>query len=246
MRNPEYEERLRGKLPLSAMEIEELNMLKDKIYSKTGKKEELKKEFKRKADYLNAGIPPLYWDIDWEDFRGDKVSFDFVRKYIENIEKALEAGQGIIFSGSHGTGKTTLACLILKEAIKRGYTARYISAAKIIDMIMENFNHKGRNRLDILIERVEFMVLDDLGKEYKGVRGQLNPMVSLKLDSLLRERVNRSLVTISTTNYTLKAIQREYGDSVLSVLGGTSKGIDVKGLDYRIRKRKDFWKELDD
>jgi DNA replication protein DnaC len=95
-----------------------------------------------------------------------------------------------------------------------------------------------------MIERVEFLILDDLGKEYKGVRGQLNPMMTLKLDSLLRERINRNLVTIGTTNYPLNAIKEQYGESVMSVLSGSCKLFEIKGVDYRPIRSFNFWKGI--
>jgi len=241
VRNPDMTNMVRGIIEPTPLEVEELLILKDKIKSSGGTRQ----EFNRKAKYLLAGLPMSYWDIEWKDFEGSREAFDFAKAYCDNISKALEQGQGIIFSGPHGAGKTTLSCLIGKTAIDKGYSVRYISIAKIIDLIMDSFEVKAnKNRLDIMIERVEFLILDDLGKEYKGVRGQLNPMMTLKLDSLLRERINRNLVTIGTTNYPLNAIKEQYGESVMSVLSGSCKLFEIKGVDYRPIRSFNFWKGI--
>ena len=237
---------IRGIVDPTPFEIEELNLLKESIFKKEGcKNETLRVEFELKAKYLLAGIPVAYWDIDWKDFKGDAKAKNFTMLYCENIHEAFKQGQGMIFSGEHGTGKTTLSCLIGKHALKNGYTVKYISVSKILDLINESFVSKqSKDRLDTMIERVEFLILDDLGKEYKGVREQLAPMMSLKLDSLLRERINRIRVTIGTTNYNVKAIKDKYGDSVMSAIYGSCKIVEVAGCDYRTVKGEKFWEGI--
>jgi len=239
----------RGIVSLTPIEIKDLEALKIKLFKgKESSKdlEDARCEFERYAKYLEAGIPQIYWGIDWDDFKGDEKAYKFVQLYLKHIDDAMDHGQGFIFYGQHGTGKTTLSCLIAKSVIKMGYTVKFISIAKIIDLITESFDSREKkNRLDIVIERVEFLILDDLGKEYLGVRRQLSPMVSLKLDSLIRERGNRGKVTIATTNYSKKEIKESYGDSVFSVLNGACKAIRVEGEDYRLYRSQKFWEELE-
>jgi DNA replication protein DnaC len=236
---------LRGIIDLTEIEVAELNLLKEKIFMKQGDKQDLKQEFEIKAKFLTAGIPASYWDISWKEFKGDPKARDLVKKYCDHLPEALEQGQGIIFSGLHGVGKTTLACQIGKTALEKGFTVKYISIARILDLITESFDSKtAKERLDTLIERIEFLILDDLGKEYRGVREQLTPMMNLKLDSLLRERLNRIRVTIGTTNYDVEAIKNKYGDSVLSAIYGSCKLVEVTGADYRTVKGESFWENL--
>jgi DNA replication protein DnaC len=92
---------------------------------------------------------------------------------------------------------------------------------------------------------VDFLILDDIGKEYKGVRNQLNPMVNLKFDTMMRERLNKNLVTIGSTNYDIKSLKEVYGESVLSVIYGACKILEIKGKDFRVIKGKGFWDELE-
>jgi len=241
VQNPDLNDNVRGIVTPTDVEIEELNILKEEIKKRGGPR----KEFDLKSKYLLASLPYSYWDIGWDEFEGSKDARDFVKLYCDNLGNALKEGQGVILSGLHGTGKTTLSCLIGKAAIEKGFSVRYISIAKILDLIMEGFDSKAaKERLNIMIERVEVLILDDLGKEYKGVRGQLNPMMSLKLDSMLRERINRNLITIGTTNYGKNAIKEKYGDSVMSVLYGCCKTFEVVGQDYRTIRGLNFWENL--
>jgi len=239
---PEIEQTLRGEVDMTALEAEELKVIKAKILSKKGNAEKNREEFLEKAKLFQYGIPRAYWDIDWKDFVGDPVAKKKVKKYCSFLKEALECGQGIIFSGSHGTGKTALSVLIAKEAIQQGYTVKYIPVAKIIDMLMQSFDSKSfKENLYIVLERVEVLILDDLGKEYVGVNKQLNPMVQMNFDSILRERLNRNLVTIASTNLRQDEVLHQYGQSVFSVLLGVSKFCEVKGEDFRLIRGKDFW-----
>lgn len=241
----DIEKMLRGAVDLSPVEVEELKVLKERIFSATKDKKEARAEFEQKVKYLTAGLPSIYWDMTWKDFVGDPTARKIVQKYVDIIETAFDCGQGFIFSGPHGTGKTALSCLIGKAAIEKGYTVKYIPIGKILDMIMQSFNDKSyKESLYTVIERVEFLIFDDLGKEYLGVRKQLNPMVQLTLDAMLRERINRQLVTIASTNLTFDAMQSQYGDSVLSILHGCCKFQEVKGSDFRLIKGKQFWEKF--
>lgn len=212
--------------------------------------EQIKKEYPENyslyVKYLYSGIPKIYMNINWEDCYIDKTIVGLVKKYINNFKEAFKCGQGIIFTGTNGVGKSTLSCLIAKEAIKLGYSVKYIAVSKIIDYIMSAINDKNNgNNFEKIFSSVDFIILDDLGKEYKGVKGQLNTLVSLKLDMMLRERVNKSLITIGSTNYDEQSLKDIYGESVLSIIYGACKIIEVKGRDFRKIQGKSFWDKLE-
>ena len=239
------EKELRGQIEMTQLELEELKIIKRDVFAKKGKQDELQREFENKARFLAAGIPKAYWELEWSDFTGDNDAKKFVQKYCERLGDALEHGQGIIFSGSHGTGKTALSTLIGKDAIAKGYTVRYLPVAKILGKILESFNDiELKRNLDTIMERVEVLILDDLGKEYLGVRKQLNPMVQLTFDSMLRERYNRVLTTIISTNLHKATIKNQYGDSMLSILDGSAKYVEIKGPDFRLVRSKEFWESI--
>jgi DNA replication protein DnaC len=239
----DIKDKMRGILPMLDIEVEELKILKKELQKDYPK--DWEEKFYLYALYLRSNLPRVYWDLDMKDFKGDKDLLKLVKKYIDNLEEALKWGQGFIFYGDYGTGKTSLACMIGKEAIKKDFSVKFISMSKILDMIKDSFDsYETKDRLDTTIERVEILILDDLGKEYFGVRKQLAPMLSLKLDSLFRERINRNRITVVTTNLGSKAIKETYGDSVWSVLNGACKPYEVKGFDFRAIKGGKFWKDI--
>ena len=236
---------LRGLVEMTPIEIAELRVLKQKIYSKDRPQESLKRELRWKAELLRAGIPQIYWPLGLKDFFGDKRAKAIVERYIGMLDEAFKEGQGLLFSGKHGTGKTMLSCVILKEALKKGYTIRYLDTPKILDNIMAGFGDKQiKSRLETIVAGTEFLVIDDFGKEYKGVGDKLMPMVQLEFDRILRMRINRGKVTIGTTNYEKKIIEKVYGDSVCSVFLGHMQVINVAGGDYRAWRGIQFGEKL--
>ena len=139
MQNPEINEMVKGIVPPTEIELAELALLKSKILKKyeNNLSIEFKEEFSEKASFLLAGLPEGYWIFDWDNCKADKKIMILLKKYCDNLNKAFDVGQGIILVGEHGTGKTALSCLVGKTALKMGYTVRYISIAKIIDLISQ-------------------------------------------------------------------------------------------------------------
>jgi DNA replication protein DnaC len=230
----DYSKELRGVVEMTPWQVAEIRELKKRIMAQEGGAGEKEKEFQWQVRLLASNMPHIYWGLELKDFGGDIKSATIVQKYIGIMKEAYEAGQGILFLGRHGTGKTMLACIIGKEAMRKGYTVYYIGIPSLIDGIMSGFrNEEAKERLSTIVTRTEFLIIDDLGKEYRGIGQKLDPLVMLEMDRILRERINRGKVTIATTNYDMKAVTKAYGDSVLSVLRGYVQFIEVSGEDFR-------------
>jgi hypothetical protein len=83
---------------------------------------------------------------------------------------------------------------------------------------------------------VPWLVLNDLGKEYRG--GKLEEQVPYKLGRLLRTRSEAERVTHITTNLSLSGngdgtIRGVYGESIASLLAEMTKAFEVTGPDRR-------------
>ena len=135
-------ETLRGVVEMSPIEIAELKVLKERLGRQEKAPDEIRQEFLWKSKLLQAGIPPPYWDLTFEHFKGDDKAKAITLRYIDMLDEAFRDGMGLLFNGKHGTGKTMLSCLIAKEALKKGFTIRYLDITKILDMIMTGFGDK--------------------------------------------------------------------------------------------------------
>lgn len=101
--------------------------------------------------------------FDNDDGKDQEVS-KVAHSFVDNFAAVREAGQGMIFSGDTGGGKTFMAAMIANELLGRGYRVKFTSLSKLNQQMTENF---GNNRTSILryLETCDLVILDDLGTE---------------------------------------------------------------------------------
>jgi DNA replication protein DnaC len=155
-------------------------------------------------------------------------------EYASNLKNARKEGISLWFYGGNGFGKSLLAISVQKMAIRQGYKTQFANLSGILTLIKRSW---GNPELEAVIEKrirnVDFLVIDDLGKEYKTKN---NDFVEVVFDELVRYRCNRRLPMIITTNTSMDKIQSTYGNSVSSLLEGRCLQIELVGkgfLDFR-------------
>lgn len=179
--------------------------------------------------YEECGILRAYWDLEMDNFEGDKEALDKIKKYINKIDIAYNNGIGVYLFGNFGTGKTSLANIILKEALKTGrYSVYNITLSTLIDKYMDRFSEKSQSFINNVINK-GFLSIDDVGKEYRNDSG----FVETKLNDVLRYRNGMNFPTILTSNKPVEDI-KEYGQSIYSIIKGFYVPVHVLGRDYRI------------
>ncbi|WP_338969579.1 ATP-binding protein [Spiroplasma endosymbiont of Labia minor] len=124
-------------------------------------------------------------------------------KKIINIKK----GKGFFIYGKMGVGKTFLAKLIANNYAYKGLKTAFITVAKLIRTIKNDFNTTDQNgtKLLNLLTKAEVLVLDDIGADKPSIwsRDEL-------LFSLLNYRMENKLLTFFTSNLTLSQLQKKY------------------------------------
>lgn len=184
--------------------------------------------------YSLANIGELYMRLDWDDYEGDDQAKETVLTYIENRDKFIPNGLGLLLNGSFGTGKTMLSSLAAKEFVKLGYKPFFVTFTEMIEMFTEGWSSAEDKRLfkKKIIES-PILVLDDIGKE-RITKVKLNEST---FDHLLRQRTVALRPTIITTNYDLAEIGKGYGGAILSLITERSVWHTTKGSDYRTKAR---------
>lgn len=87
------------------------------------------------------------------------------KRYVEKFDELFEKNQGLLFYGTVGTGKTTLACCIGNELMEHMTSVFATSLVKINSQIQFN---KSRSFEEDIIRRMnaaKLLILDDLGAE---------------------------------------------------------------------------------
>lgn len=181
--------------------------------------------------YLASGIGVTYQRLDWEDYHGPDAVLDGVAKYVTNHSRFIKRGMGLYFSGTHGTGKTLLATLVLKELVKFGYTCWSTTFAQTIEMMTAGWGDKAEKEyFQRKFLGSEVLLLDDVGRERRGGKVQL---AETTFDAILRQRVQEGRATFITTNLDATELEEGYGAAVLSLVREKSLEQVFTGDDYR-------------
>ena len=111
---------------------------------------------------------------------------DKVRKYLEKMDEMLENGIGLfLYSDENSTGKTSIAVLALKQALRLRRTAYFEESGRLKAALIRAEEFEENIPIERRIRTVDLLVLDDVGKEYRTESG------------LQRIRLNPSCVTVA-------------------------------------------------
>src|SRR6202011_5285052 len=116
-----------------------------------------------------AVIPRRYRDVAFE--RPPVTDIDppvvaAARRFADAIDDKLDAGRGLWFMGPVGTGKTTLAMLVSKAALKAGRSVAIYSLPRLLNEVRDA-HRAERSHVDLLdrLTAVDLLHLDDVGAE---------------------------------------------------------------------------------
>lgn len=88
--------------------------------------------------------------------------------YAMELQSNVQRGRGIVLYGTKGTGKTHLACAILRHLVLRlGGTGRILTQAALISRLKATMNPEAREReLDVFAAMVQpdLLVVDEIGR----------------------------------------------------------------------------------
>ncbi len=122
-----------------------------------------------KAKSLSAVIPRRYRDVSFDRPPVNELDPAIVtatRRYVAGVDAQLDAGRGLWFMGPVGTGKTTLAMLVSKAAIKAGRSVAIYSLPRLLNEIRDT--HRAERSHVALLDRltaVDLLHIDDVGAE---------------------------------------------------------------------------------
>jgi DNA replication protein DnaC len=159
-----------------------------------------------------------------------------VMRYVQNFSK--ENPVPLLIRGDYGLGKSHLAAAAVKELAKKNVTSIFISVPKLLTKIKGTWDKESdvsENELLDALERVDCLVLDDLGAEQtkKPKNGEITWGVS-KLFEIIDARIGKH--TIFTTNLEHEELQKHLGPRNFSRAMEGVHPIKIEGDDYRLRK----------
>lgn len=182
---------------------------------------------------INMGVPKALLDLSLEDLDLNEKILDYVQGYMDNIDNSFKYNKGLFLYGSNGTGKTSIASIIIKEAYRHRYTAKRMTWVDYMTLYTRawgcNNSELKMHTEDVIkdIKDREFLVLEEIGKE------QDNKLAMTLLEDLLRHREDKGFPTIICTNLAPKSVVERYGASIESLIKGNMTPIKLVGKDNR-------------
>jgi DNA replication protein DnaC len=158
-----------------------------------------------------------------------------VRAFCRNVDENLRGGRGLWFMGDVGTGKTTLAMLVSKEAIKRNFSVAIYSVPRLLAEIRDTYDAGTgeRSYADLFAQLVDvdLLHLDDLGAE------NTTAWVLEELYSIVNTRYEQQRSILVTTNVTdPEALRDQIGVRTVSRLDEMCDDIPLFGHDRRTER----------
>ena len=171
-----------------------------------------------------------YWNAEMTDFQ-ESTTKGLFRSYVRDLHQNYNEGWGVFLYGNNGVGKTHASCALLKEIERRGYSTYCILADVLKVAYIDGSRFDQDNSVTQRVERVDFLLLEDLGKEYSG-KG--SGFAELCFENLLRKRSRECLPTIVTTNLTPPAFKERYKQSAASLAMECMVACEMRGEDRRV------------
>lgn len=149
----------------------------------------------------------------------------------------IREARNLILAGPVGTGKSHLAIALGFEAARQRFHVAFLRAADLVRMLIEARDARELGRLQRRLQRVDLLVLDELGfVPFDRAGGEL-------LFNLLSDRHGRRSVVI-TTNLSFSEWPRVFGGdekltaALLDRLAEAATIITTRGKSYRMQNRK--------
>jgi DNA replication protein DnaC len=153
-----------------------------------------------------------------------------VKRYVNRIDEQLDAGRGLWFFGSVGTGKTTLAMLVSRHALEAGRSVAIYSLPRLLAQIRTTFDDERSGSYVDLLDRltaVDLLHIDDVGAE------KTSPWVLEQLYAIVNARYEDERAMIVTTNLEREQLAEQITERTVSRLEEMCEVLPLWGADAR-------------
>lgn len=210
--------------------------------------DERQKEANRKAEVARAkmeellheaAIPARFIGRTLDNFRVETqqqgAALAIARAYVEQFEIVRKRGDGLVFSGLPGTGKSHLATAIL-QAILPEHCGLYMTCMGMIRTIRGTWrkdSERGETEVLNTIARAPLLVLDEIGVQY-GTDGEQTIIFDV-----LDRRYRDMMPTVLLTNQAKQGFKDFIGERSFDRLTETGRWVSFDWQSYRPQARKE-------
>lgn len=188
-----------------------------------------------------AAIPPRFIGRTFENFKASTPAQQAVLKaaitYVDNFEAHLKKGEGLIFGGMPGTGKSHLAAAIL-QAVMPLHVGLYTTCMSMIREVRATWrkaSEKSESEVLAIYCGADLLVLDEIGVQY-GTDGEQTIIFDV-----LDRRYRDMKPTILLTNQDSAGLRQYIGDRCFDRLRESSRWYTFDWESYRPQARKESY-----
>lgn len=171
-----------------------------------------------------ARIPSRYWDAEVPLDHAPIVGFS------QNLQKNLAAGVGLFLMGPNGSGKTYSAVSLARIAFAYTVKVLYVTGPELIEACIKHHRYNEDMLLEEAVRDRDFLIVDDLGSEYRGSGSGFSELNYL---NLLRSRVQNRRCTVFTSNLNKQEVEQFYGAGFFSLLSEACVPVVLDSADKR-------------
>jgi DNA replication protein DnaC len=179
------------------------------------RQDQSKREIELRSRMREAGIPPRYLDLEWNDLEMLEP-LPRIQQACTQLDLISLEGESLFLHGPPGSGKTQAAIMIAKTAIRSGLNARVVNIGRLCVDVRRGYSDQGLTESAALesLGTTDFLILDDLGAGETRNATLENRLLYLALE----ERQNRRLPTIITSNLEPVELVGKLGSRLLNRL----------------------------
>jgi DNA replication protein DnaC len=190
-------------------------------------------------DAGQACIPRRFVGLSFDDYQCDgpeqERAFQTCRNFAKNIATVLEKGSNLILHGRPGTGKTHLACAIIKRLWETGYRGIYTTHEALRSHLRASYDPEATQRESAALQAFlgpDLLVIDEIEKA-KG-----NPDTIRKdLHRLIDDRYADLKPTLVVSNMTAPALRLYLGTALWDRLTGRDHLSCLVKMDWESYRR---------
>lgn len=173
------------------------------------------------------GIPEIHFEAALSKIGDEgRTHRDAIKHYITNMREYVQRGVGLILHGMHGTGKTAIATILLRECRARKGDGLLMDASQVTETAFgELFDHE--TTLAEQARQVEILAIDDYGAEH------WSPFGARQMEQLVRHRCANLKPLVLTTNLSLMEFAAKIGAPVMALLRAHTIPVKVEGIQWR-------------
>lgn len=199
------------------------------------------------SEYLEVSLPLsdeidafAYLDITRDAIRQININ-KFLEQYVTDLDRHIRERRSVLMFGNNGSGKTSASVYIALNALRSGYSVKYITLRRFLNQKMNYSDPEALEEAE-RVRDVDVLVLDDIGKEFHSAS---SVRVLVEIEELLRHRFSRDGITILTSNFNpfseemmvTGSVEKVHQESILSL-------ITAHCLCLAIIIREDYRREL--